>query len=56
MKQEQHEKDIWRAKRDTRGATWKKKESTKGAFTVFVDNLPSDMTWDWLLQIRRGEG
>ena len=44
-----------------------KKDSLKGflrkaytgmsmGFSLFVDGLPSEMTWDWLMQIFRGVG
>ena len=26
------------------------------AWTLFVDSLPREMTWDWLLHFFRGEG
>ena len=25
-------------------------------YSLFIDELPMEMTWDWLLQIFRGEG
>ena len=28
----------------------------RGAYSLFIDDLPKEMTWDWLLQIFRGEG
>ena len=30
--------------------------STSMSWTLFVDGLPIEMTWDWLLQIFKGEG
>ena len=29
---------------------------TMGVWTLFIDDLPTEMTWDWLLQIFRAEG